>query len=158
MEIAAHIDKIQRMATLLDKLDPVEDFELWMWMSMTIATHGVNAALHQAGLTKSDNYYSYHVIGLYVVPPEKNGEWRKASLPLGDIVHVDSPPVRGALPQAIRGAFEALKILEDMRDPYIRRAEPITPQLADRCRDAYRACMRGACELLPDLKERLSGL
>ncbi|MCC6533932.1 MAG: hypothetical protein IT531_15395 [Burkholderiales bacterium] len=146
------------MARLREKLDPLEDFELWMWMGMTIATHAVNAALHQAGLTKSDNYYSYHVVGLYVVPPARDGEWRKEALPLGDIVHVDLPPVRGELPPPIQRAFAALKVLEDMRDPYIRRAEPITPQLVESCRNAYRICIREVCELLPKLREQLHGI
>ena len=157
MEIIVHIEKIQRMAKRREKLDPEEDFELWMWMGMTIATHAVNAALHQAGLTKSGNYYSYHVVGLYVVPPRSKEGWRKEALPLGDVVHVDLPPVPGLLPESIRHAFNALKVLEDMRDPYIRRAEPVTPQLIDRCQAAYLTCLRESVGLLPDLRGGLDG-
>jgi hypothetical protein len=141
------------MAKSLARFDPVRDFELWMWMSLTIGTHAVNAGLHKLGLTKPDNSYSYHVIGLYVVPPMRDGRWRKAAMPLGDIVHVDAPPVQGELSPAMQVAFDALQVLEDMRDPYIRRAEPITPALVKECEEAYRACLAQVATVLPELKE-----
>ena len=158
MEIGVHVEKIQRMAKRHATLDPEEDFELWMWMGMTIATHAVNAALHRAGLTDSGNYYSYHVIGLYVVPPKGADGWRRQALPPGDVVHVDAPPVRGALPDSIGRAFAALQVIEGMRDPYIRRADPITPQLIERCRTAYATCMRESAALLPELRGVPNGI
>lgn len=158
MQIEAHLEKIRRMATLREKLDPVADFELWMWMSMTIATHAVNAALHEAGLTRSDNYYSYHVVGLYVVPPQRNGSWPKEARPLGDVVHVGLPPVPGTLPEPIHKSFAALRIMEDMRDPFIRRADPITPQIVAQCQSAYLESMRPAVAMLLRPSEGIDGI
>jgi hypothetical protein len=152
------MEKIQRMAGRRETLDPTDDFELWMWMSMTIATHAVNAALHACGLTKSDDYYSYHVVGLYVVPPARGGVWRKEARALGDVVHVDLPPVPGVLPAAIQKSFAALKVLEDMRDPYIRKADPITPQLVARCQAAYLESMHEAIAMLPHGYGQIDGI
>lgn len=158
MQLASHVEKIGRMASRRARMDPERDFELWMWMGMTIATHALNAALHHAGLTRSGDYYSYHVIGLYVVPPRGENGWLKQVLPPGDVVHVDAPPIADDLPESIRDASRALKILENMREPYIRGGEAITPQVIETCRGAYAACINGLANTVPVLKLALNGL
>jgi hypothetical protein len=49
MKVASHRKKIERLMALRQRLDPLEDFELWFWAGMTASTHAVNAAFHQAG-------------------------------------------------------------------------------------------------------------
>lgn len=141
MYIGSHLEKVERIETLLARLDPLEDFELWAWMCMTAATHAVNAALHRLGSTREDGNYSYHVIGLYVVPPRENGRWQKKACPPGDIVHVDAPPAPGRVPAKMAEAYAALRRLEDLREPYVRGAEPVTRELVERTREAYRTCI-----------------
>ena len=48
MKIASHREKITRLCILRERLDPLEDFELWFWAGMHAGTHAVNAALHDA--------------------------------------------------------------------------------------------------------------
>jgi len=55
MNVAAHEEKIRRLEALRQRLDPLEDFELWFWTAMNAGTHAVNAALHHAGITGADD-------------------------------------------------------------------------------------------------------
>lgn len=146
MLIGDHLEKVERIAALVARLDPLEDFELWAWMCMTAATHAVNAALHRLGATREDGNYSYHVIGLYVVPPRENGRWRKRACPPGDIVHVDAPPIPGRMPPKMGEACAALRVLEDLREPYVRGAAPATPELVESTWEAFRTCIARSAE------------
>jgi len=141
MEIAAHLEKIERISALRGRLDRDQDFELWMWMSMTVATNAVNAALHHLGLSDGGDFYAHQIPGLYVEPPPKDGHWQKVIRGPGDLIHVGFPPLKGVVPDFMERAFAALVILEDMREPYARGNEPITPDLADACDAAFDECV-----------------
>jgi hypothetical protein len=152
MEIAAHREKIERLTELMARLDPVEDFEIWMWASMNAATNALNAVLHRLGLTQPGSRYPHQIPGLYV-DPEPIGEWRwrKVFAAPGDVIHIGLPPLATAIPDRVLEAAAALREIEDMREDYVRGTQPIVPQLAERCAAAYHACMAILDELVAGL-------
>ncbi|MCX4175144.1 MULTISPECIES: hypothetical protein [Paraburkholderia] len=52
MKVISHLDKVRRLAVLRQHLDPLADFELWFWSTLTASINVFNAALHLTGLTK----------------------------------------------------------------------------------------------------------
>ena len=142
MEIATHREKIERLTDLLTRLEPVEDFEIWMWASMTAATNALNAALHHLGVTEPGKLYPHQIPGLYVEPqPVEEWRWRKVFAAPGDVIHLGLPPLAGTIPDRVFEAAKALAVIEDMREEHVRGAQPIGPQLVDQCAAAYRSCM-----------------
>lgn len=141
MKIEYHLDKVRRISEIRSRLDPLEDFELRMWASMTAATNAFNAALHEMGLTKPGDYYSYNAVGIYVVPPKVLSEWRKEVKPLGDLVHIGAPPVPFDFPQALSAAAEALQVVERFRATSVRGNRPVTEADVRVCDDAFERAM-----------------
>lgn len=141
MEIPHHQEKFRRLLHSRKKLDPMQDFELWFWISMTAGTHIVNAALHKYGVSRDGHYYSYHVFGLYVLPERDEHGWKRAPMPPGDIVHTGRPELGVELHPDLLDAFSALRALEDMREPFIRGPAAITPFVAAACEHAFRHCV-----------------
>lgn len=148
MEIAVHREKIARLEDLRRRLDPVADFELWMWTSMTAATNALNACLHHLGLTPPGKYYPYQIPGLYVEPEPVDGKWRKLFAAPGDVIHIGLPPFEGTIPPRVLEAVKSLDVIEDFREPYVRGDGPITPALAASCQAAYERCMTILNEIL----------
>lgn len=136
MEISAHREKMARLEGLRSRLDPTDDFELWMWASMTAVTNGLNACLHQLKLTEPKPYYPHQIPGLYVTRGAA-GSWTSIFAEPGDVIHLGLPPFEGVIPQAIRDLSVELEVLEDLREPYVRGGQPISPQVIQRCRVAY---------------------
>ncbi len=58
MKVASHVGKVRRMAALRQRLDPLADFEMWYWTTLTAGTNMLNATLHLAGLTRDDPVFS----------------------------------------------------------------------------------------------------
>jgi hypothetical protein len=142
MEIAIHREKIGRYNDLRQRLDPSEDFELWMWAGMNAATNALNAALHHLGLTAPSPYFPHQIPGLYIDPqPCAPWRWRRLFAAPGDVIHIGLPPLAVEIPPAIRDAVRALDVIEDFREPYVRGGERIVPGLDRRCEAAYRECM-----------------
>ena len=127
MEIRHHREKYERLLTVRCKLDPLQDFELWFWMSMTAATHMVNAALHHRGASSDAHYYSYHVFGLYVLPERGPEGWRRAPKPPGDIVHTGRPELPGRRLAAKRGERCTSSIGPETVPLFAGRSEPLEP-------------------------------
>jgi len=148
MEITRHQEKFQRLSSTRRKLDALADFELWFWISMTAATHMVNAALHKSGASRAGNYYAYHVFGLYVLPEKDTYGWKRAPLPPGDIVHTGRPDLDVELGSELLDAYSALRALEDMREPFARGPLPITPFVAAACEHAFKHCVQTCNRLL----------
>jgi hypothetical protein len=139
MEIRHHQEKFRRLLVTRQKLNPIQDFELWFWVSMTAATHIVNAALHKSGATRDDHYYPYHVFGLYVLPERDAKGWKRAPMPPGDIVHTGRPELK--LSPDLQDAYSALHFLEDMREPFVRGHSLITPFVTASCEHAFKHCV-----------------
>jgi len=141
MRIAAHLEKAKRMDAVRERLDPLEDFERWFWMSLCGGTHAINAALHRVGATDDGDYFCTQSVDVYLEPAGAEG-W-KHSLRYGcDIVHVGMPKVEAPLPAALQQACDAMLVLEELRDPCIRGDAPITPQVVSAVDNAYRTCLR----------------
>jgi hypothetical protein len=136
MDIAAHREKMGRLEDLRQRLDPVHDFELWMWTSMTAVTNGLNACLHHLKLTEPKPYYPHQIPGLYVTAGP-DGERKTIFAAPGDVIHLGLPPFEGEIPAPILRLSTHLEVLEDLREPFVRGGEPVTAAVVQRCREAY---------------------
>jgi hypothetical protein len=142
MRTASHLDKHRRLDALLQRLDPVADRELWIWTAMNACTNLLNAALHHCGATQETDSFHTQVDGLYAVPDRVHGGLSDAVHPPGDVMHFGQPPIAAPLPAGIRRAAEALRVLEDLREPHVRGDEPPAPGAEQRWAESYLACTR----------------
>ena len=78
------------------RFDPIEDFELWYWATLTAGTNMLNASLHRAGLTSDDPVFST-IPGMHWVR-QADGSYARELRGPGDISHVGWPPVEGDKP------------------------------------------------------------
>ena len=151
MNLAQHLEKVARYEALMERLDVFRDFELWVWVAMSSGTNVLNAALHAVGITSDRACYPVRP-NRYMVPGASPGTWTQEEGPLGDVLHVDVPAIEAALPTALERACEALRVIEDARDPCVRGLREITPELATACEAAYRDCVEATN---PIIEERL---
>jgi hypothetical protein len=147
MNIAAHLEKIDRLEALRAKLDPLEDFELWFWTAMNAGTHAVNAALHHAGVTQPDDVFPTQP-GVYLVP-QPDRSLKAGFHRLGDILHVGRPKVEGAIPDDVAKMMAEMEIIEHHRDPCIRGERTPTRGIADECDRALRSVLELLTRRLP---------
>jgi hypothetical protein len=131
MKISSHLDKITRLLRLRDRLDPLQDFELWYWTSLTAGTNIWNASLHAAGLTSEERAFST-IPGVHVVP-QGDGSYRRELRGPGDVSHVGWPPIPGDMPEPIQRLEAALHALEEHRDPCLRGDRAPTQAIVDDC-------------------------
>lgn len=124
------------------RLDPLEDFELWFWMSMSAGTHAINAALHRVGATDDGDYFCTQSLDVYLERGDSPGTWKHALRYGCDIIHVGMPAVDAPIPAELQQACEAMTVLEQLRDPCIRGDTPITPKIVGAVEEAYQACLR----------------
>jgi hypothetical protein len=142
MRIGGHLEKLRRLDAVRKRLDPVEDFEMWFWMSMHGGTHAVNAALHQVGATDDGDYFCTQSDDVYLEAGDSPGTW-KHSIRFGcDIIHVGMPPVDAPIPPALQQACDAMMVLEEIRDPYVRGDCAVTSEVVGKVDTAYRDCLR----------------
>lgn len=141
MHIAVHMEKVGRLEDLLGRLDPQEDFELYMWACMTAGTQALNAALHALGVTEPGPLYPHQIPGIYVEPEPVDGRWRLVMAQPGDVIHLGLPPVDKPVPAVLEEASRSLTLIEDLREVYVRGGAEITPQVVAVCRDAYGTLM-----------------
>lgn len=141
MLITAHIEKFRRLNAMTRRLDPETDRELWLWTAMNAATHLLNAALHHAGLTQEIDSFHSQVEGLYCVPDRTTGRLTDAMHPLGDVMHFGQPPLDQRIAPAIERAGAALKVIQDLRRPYVRGNDPISSGATHQWEGAYRECV-----------------
>jgi hypothetical protein len=116
MEVEEHLGRAAGFEASIAKLDPVGDTELFVVFLMRAGTHRVNAALHALGITAV-----------------QAGGGR-----IGDLNHTYKPPLEVRLPEAVLEMFAPLKFLEDLRPEYVRGEKLLTPEIAAKCREAYR--------------------
>lgn len=135
MQIHVHADKIRRMAQLRDRLDPLADFELWYWTTLTAGTNIWNAVLHMAGITSEERVFST-IPGVHVVP-QADGSYRRELRGPGDVSHVGWPPIPGEMPAHVQRLEQALHALEEYRDPCLRGERKPTQQIVDACEQAF---------------------
>ncbi len=139
MKIDSHLDKIRRLRAARERLDALDDFELWFWAGMHAGTHAVNAALHHAGLTRDDEVFATQP-GVYFVP-RADGPPREARHPLADVLHVGRPHVPGTIPADVARMMHAMEVIEQYRDPCVRGDRAPTADIVAECDAALRECL-----------------
>jgi hypothetical protein len=139
MNVASHLEKIRKLEALRARLDPMDDFELWFWSAMSAGTHAVNAALHDAKITRADDVYPTQP-GVYLVP-QPDSSVRAAFHPPGDVLHVGRPRVEGPIPEDVAAMMREMEIIEHHRDPCIRGERQPTPAIAQDCERALLRCL-----------------
>lgn len=135
MRVHSHVEKVQRLAELRRRFDPVEDFELWYWTTLTAGANMLNASLHRAGLTSDDPVFST-IPGMHWVR-QADGSYARELRGPGDISHVGWPPVEGDKPRHIVRLEHALERLEEYRDPCVRGDKAMTQTVVDDCERAF---------------------
>jgi hypothetical protein len=135
VNVASHADKVHRLAQLRGRLDPLRDFELWYWTSLTAGTNMWNAVLHLAGLTSEERVFST-IPGVHVVP-QPDGTFRRELRGPGDVSHVGWPPIPGLMPEHVKQLEAALHALEEHRDPCLRGERSPTQAIVDECDRAF---------------------
>lgn len=131
MRTASHLEKFHRLVELRTRLDPLEDFELWYWTTLTAGTNAYNACLHLAGLTRDDPVFST-IPGVHLVR-QCDGSYARALRGPGDVSHVGWPPIAGAIPEDIQSLEIALEVIEEHRDPCLRGERRPTRYIVDEC-------------------------
>jgi hypothetical protein len=137
MKIASHVEKVQRLCALRARLDPLDDFELWYWTTLTAGTNMLNATLHAAGRTSDERVFST-IPGVHLVP-QPDGSCRRELRGPGDVSHVGWPPIEGDSPAHIRHLETLLHAIEEHRDPCLRGERMPTQAIVDECEAGFQA-------------------
>lgn len=135
MKIPSHLDKYERLNALRERFDPLADFELWFWTTLTASTNALNTCLHLAGLTSDDPVFST-IPGVHMVQ-QPDGTYARMLRGPGDVSHVGWPPIEGNIPSDIRALEDALETIEQYRDPCIRGGLPPTEAIVTECNEAF---------------------
>ncbi len=150
MKVASHVGKVRRMAALRQRLDPLADFEMWYWTTLTAGTNMLNASLHLTGLTRDDPVFST-IPGVHLVR-QPDGTYARELRGLGDVSHVGWPEIEGDVPPAIRELEHALHSLEQHRDPCLRGDRLPTQAIVDECEQAFAKVMAIFTQVLEESK------
>ena len=137
MKIEDHLDKAERIGGLRDRLDPLDDYELWYWASLNAGMNLFNAALHDLGVTVAEDCFA-HNLPVYICPGEAPGTFEAVIRPFGDLEHIEGDEVEALIPPRLAIAAAALGELEAVREPGLRGDLEITLALTDGVEAAYR--------------------
>ena len=137
MKIKDHLEKAERLGGLRDRLDPVDDYELWYWASLNASMNLFNAALHHLGVTVAEDCFA-HNLPVYIRPGDPPGTFEAVIRPPGELEHVEGEEIEALIPPRLAIAAAALGELEAVREPGLRGDMEITPALADGVEAAYR--------------------
>lgn len=141
MDIASHMEKVQRMDAVHRCLDCQEDFELWYWMALDAGNQAMNAALHASGITAEEPELASQVNDIYMVQT-KAGDWERVVKRGADIIHPQMSEFDKPIPVELQEAIEALHTLESFRDPCIRLGMEVTPEVIKKCDIAYESVLK----------------
>ncbi|MEO5671087.1 MAG: hypothetical protein ABIR26_10390 [Ramlibacter sp.] len=136
MKISQHMVKWCHFDSARARLDPVADFELWFWATLSGGTALINAALHAGGLTQENELLTTQIPYVYAVWGAGGPNTQQLARD-SDLIHVDLPPIDGALPDDLERAFTAMRVIETYRDPCIRSDTPVTPEVVEQCVRSY---------------------
>ena len=150
MQIASHLEKIDKLEALRAKLDPMADFELWFWSAMNAGTQAVNAALHHAGVTRPADVFPTQP-GVYLIP-QPDRSLKPGFHALGDVLHVGRPKVEAPVPEDVSQMMEAMEVIEHHRDPCIRGERTPTPAIAEECDRALRTVLELLRKRIPEAR------
>lgn len=154
MLVHEHVAKVARFLGVRQRLDPVEDFELWYWTTLSACTNAYNAALHVAGVTEAGPWFCTQMPDVYETPDGTGGTTSAIRFD-GDVIHVGMPPTDKPLPEAVASAATALQVLEAVRDPCVRGDLEPSAAFTERCETALRQCLGASAALVPELAEMI---
>ena len=139
MDIASHLEKVERFERARAKLDPITEFEMWYWMSLSGGTSAVNAALHASKLTDDGDYFCTQSVDVYM-QGGKHGSpdsWKPKFMWDVDLIHIHMPEISKPLTPEMKKAYAAMQVLEDVRDPCVRGGKTITKKIVRDVEAAY---------------------
>jgi hypothetical protein len=147
MRISAHIGKFRQFHSASELLDPLDDFELWLWAITSAGTALINAALHAARITDENQYFASQIPDVYALQ-DGPGQWSYAIGTKCDLIHVGTPPLTESLPDSIRIACDAMRELDAYRNPCIRGTRAASGQLVAQCQAGYKRVVDAATAFL----------
>lgn len=148
MIVDSHIVKFRKLDAMLGRLDPRTDTELWIWTAMNAGVHLLNASLHQTGVTREVDAFHTQVEGLYCAPDRQTGALHDRLESPGDVMHVGQPPLAKPVSDVIARACVGLKLIEDLREPFVRGSSEVPPGSERAWQDAYAECVDLLCREL----------
>lgn len=110
MRISDHVTKAQRIEdTMIRKLDPDADYEIYVEACMLAGTHLLNALLHK-----------------YAVIDDQS-----------DLLHSDKPALQTPVKAELRPLFDAMKFIEDLRPGYLRGTTTWNRDYGKQCAERF---------------------
>ena len=94
---------------MIRKLDPDEDYEIYIEAYMLAGTHLLNALLHKYALTDAKS----------------------------DLLHSDKPALNKPVETELRALFDAMKFIEDLRPGYLRGTTVWNREHGKQCAQRY---------------------
>ena len=94
---------------MIRKLDPDEDYEIYIEACMLAGTHLLNALLHKYSLTGAQS----------------------------DLLHSDKPALNQPVRTELRALFDAMKFIEDLRPGYLRGTTVWNREHGKQCAQRY---------------------
>lgn len=137
MNIATHMQKYRQFEDARQRLQPLEDFDLWFWAVSSAGTALINAALHTLGVTRENRHFATQIPDVYAVA-DSDTTWHYELASDCDLIHADIPKLPST-PAQLKPAFEAMNEIERYRNPCIRGEHPVTPELLSTLAQAYMA-------------------
>lgn len=110
MKITDHVTKARRIEdTMLRKLAPDFDYEIYVEACMLAGTHLLNAVLHRYAITDGGS----------------------------DLLHSDKPALKSPVPSELKPLFDAMKFIEDLRPGYLRGTTAWDPDHGRQCTERF---------------------
>ena len=152
MDIASHLEKLERFERARHKLDPEMEFEMWYWMSLSGGTNAINAALHAAKLTADGDYFPTQSVDVYLQGGrhDEPQSWKPKFMWDVDVIHIHMPDVSKPLTPKLEQAYAAMQVLEDVRDPCVRGGRKITKKIVREVDAAYTAAVALCREIVAE--------
>ena len=116
MKISLHLEKAEAFERSLEKLNPIEDTELFVVFLMRACTNRLNAALHALDFTTD--------------APVNSGR-------IGDLNHTYKPKLDTPPPSELQSAFENLSYIEELRADFVRGPKLLAADEVVKCRAAH---------------------
>ena len=82
----------------------------------------MNAALHHAGVTRSDDVFPMQP-GVYLVPQADGALEPAVRCRSGDVLHVGRPKIEATVPADLTAMMHAMETIERHRDPCVREGD-----------------------------------
>lgn len=156
MNIASHLEKLKRFEHARGKLNPLTEFEMWYWMSLSGGTSAINAALHAAKLTGDGDYFTTQSVDVYLYggKHDQAASWKPTFMWDVDLIHIHMPEISKPLTPTLKQAYQAMQVLEDVRDPCVRGDKRITKKIVRDVERAYTSALALCQEIIEEAAAR----